>query len=81
MLTVTLFALLIGRRHPPLPVAAALVRAGDMLVGDAPMAALGVASPAPLGMQGWFEGGPAYVAYSLVAVDALDRLERGPGRR
>ncbi|MER7889083.1 hypothetical protein ABTX15_04580 [Micromonospora sp. NPDC094482] len=81
VLTVTLVALATRQWRPPLPVKAALVGAGGMLVADAPMAALGVASPRRWGMQGWFEDGPPYVAYSLVAVAALDRLERGCGRR
>lgn len=81
VLTVTLFALLTRRRRPLPPVSAVLVGAGGMLVADAPMAALGVATPQSWGMQGWFEDGPPYVAYSLVAVAALDRLERGSGRR
>ncbi|MEV4760634.1 hypothetical protein AB0J86_36785 [Micromonospora sp. NPDC049559] len=81
VLTVTAFALLTGRRRPPLPAAAALVGAGGMLVADAPMAALGVASPRRWGAQGWFEDGLPYVAYSLVAVTTLDRLERARARR
>ena len=81
VLAVTVFALLTGRRRPPLPVAAVLVGAGGMLIADAPMAALGVASPRRWGVQGWFEDGAPYLAYSLVAVAALDRLGRGSGGR
>ncbi|WP_121154278.1 hypothetical protein [Micromonospora pisi] len=86
VLTVAVFAAATFWWRPPAPVAAGIVAIGGMLVADGQLAALGVTNPRRWRAQDWLEDAVPYLAYSLTAVAALDRMDtlrragRSPGR-
>lgn len=73
------YAVLIGRHRPSLPLAAAGVAAGAMLMSDGPMTALGLTDPLKWKPSGWAADIVPHLVFGFVVAGAYRRFRRDLG--
>lgn len=70
------YALLIGRHRPSLPLAAAGVAAGAMVMSDGPMTALGLTDPRTWKPTGWAADIVPHLVFGFVVAGVYRRFRR-----
>lgn len=77
------FAVLAGRRRPPMPVAGGLLGVGAMLISNAPMTALRITDPRTWSRADWAADIVPHLAYGVAAAATWRRLtaQWSPGCR